>query len=47
MEGQLKRLEPFVGKLTDTSLFMTIYYIYFLFLTCEVKCGAAARNIAD
>jgi hypothetical protein len=26
---------------------MAIYYIYFPFLTCEVKCGATALNIAD
>ena len=46
-EEQLKRLKPFVGDLIDTSLFMAMYYIYFLFLTCEVKCGAAALDIAD
>jgi hypothetical protein len=46
-EDQLKRLEPFVGDLTDTSLFMATYYMYFPFLTCEVKCGAAALDIAD
>lgn len=46
-EEQLKRLEPFVGDLTDTSLFMATYYMYFPFLTCEVKCGAAALDIAD
>ncbi|KIV98499.1 uncharacterized protein PV09_09701 [Verruconis gallopava] len=26
---------------------MATYYIYFPFLTCEVKCGAAALDIAD
>jgi hypothetical protein len=46
-EDQLKRLEPFVGELTDTSLFMAMYYMYFPSLTCEVKCGAAALDIAD
>jgi hypothetical protein len=46
-EDQLKRLEPFVGELTDTSFFMATYYMYFPFLTCEVKCGAAALDIAD
>jgi len=26
---------------------MATYYMYFLFLTCEVKCSAAAHDIAD
>ena len=26
---------------------MAIYYMYFLFLMCEVKCGAAALDITD
>ena len=42
VDKQLKRLEPFVGGLTDTSFFMATYYMYFPFLTCEIKCGAAA-----
>ncbi|KAI9742595.1 MAG: hypothetical protein M1818_003736 [Claussenomyces sp. TS43310] len=46
-EDQLKRLGPFVGDLTDTSFFMATYYMYFPFLTCEVKCGAAALDVAD
>ena len=46
-EDQLKRLEPFVGDLSDTSFFMATYYMYFPFLTCEVKCGAAALDVAD
>jgi hypothetical protein len=29
------------------SLFISIYYIYFSFLICEVKCGAAALNVTD
>ncbi|KAK5708899.1 hypothetical protein LTR17_020262 [Elasticomyces elasticus] len=44
---QLQRLQPFVGALMDTSYFMATYYMYFPFLTCEVKCGAAALDIAD
>jgi hypothetical protein len=43
---QLGKLQPFVGELTDQS-FMATYYLYFPFLTCEVKCGAAALNVAD
>ncbi|KUJ12169.1 uncharacterized protein LY89DRAFT_700094 [Mollisia scopiformis] len=46
-EDQLKRLGLFVGDLTDTSFFMATYYMYFPFLTCEVKCGATALDIAD
>lgn len=46
-EEQLKRLEPFVGDLTDTSFFMVTFFMYFPFLTCEVKCGGAALDIAD
>ena len=44
---QLDKLRPFVGELTDTSYFMATYYMYFPFFTCEVKCGAAALDIAD
>ena len=46
-EEQLKKLEPFVGNLYDQSYFMATYYLYFPFLTCEVKCGAAALDVAD
>jgi len=46
-DDQLKRLQPFVGELTDTSYFMGTWYMYFPFLTCEVKCGAAALDVAD
>jgi hypothetical protein len=46
-EDQLKRLEPFVGDLSDTSFFMATFYMYFPFLTCEVKCGTAALDVAD
>lgn len=31
----------------DQSFFMATYYMYFPFLTCEVKCGAAALDVAD
>ncbi|KAK3616859.1 hypothetical protein LTR56_025674 [Elasticomyces elasticus] len=44
---QLQKLQPFVGDLTDTSYFMATYYSYFPFMTCEVKCGAAASDVAD
>ncbi|KAI0399981.1 hypothetical protein F4802DRAFT_586964 [Xylaria palmicola] len=45
---QLQKLSPFIGNfLTDQSFFMATYYMYFPFLACEVKCGAAALNVAD
>ncbi len=31
----------------STTYFMAIMRIYFPFLTCEVKCSAAALNVAD
>ncbi|KAI9790623.1 MAG: hypothetical protein M1816_004956 [Peltula sp. TS41687] len=46
-EDQLKKLEPFVGDVYATSSFMATYYMYFPFLACEVKCGAAALDIAE
>lgn len=50
-EDQLKKLEPFVGDILFgskyTSHFMGTWYMYFPFLTCEVKCGAAALDFAD
>jgi hypothetical protein len=46
-EDQLKRIEPFVGELTDTSFFMATYSMYFPFFACEAKCGATALDIAD
>jgi hypothetical protein len=46
-EDQLKRLKPFVSDLSETSFFMATYHMYFPFLTCNVKCGAAALDVAD
>ncbi|KAF5617076.1 hypothetical protein F52700_12718 [Fusarium sp. NRRL 52700] len=48
-EEQLEKLSPFIGKFIagDQSFFMATYQMYFPFLTCEVKCGAAALDIAD
>lgn len=34
-EDQLKRIEPFVGGLTETSFFMATYAMYFPFFTCR------------
>ncbi|KAK4148755.1 hypothetical protein C8A00DRAFT_47474 [Chaetomidium leptoderma] len=48
-EDQLAKLSPFIGDFIagDQSFFMATYYMYFPFLTCEVKCGGAALDIAD
>ncbi|KLU89203.1 hypothetical protein MAPG_08177 [Magnaporthiopsis poae ATCC 64411] len=44
---QLAKLSPFIGNFLfrDQSYFMATYYMYFPFLTCEVKCGSL--DIAD
>lgn len=44
---QLKKLDPLFGSIFDTSLFVATCQMYFPFLTCEVKCGAASLDIAD
>ena len=48
-EEQLKKLEPFVGEIGSQACtyLMATTRMYFPFLTCEVKCGAAALDIAD
>ncbi|KAG9234155.1 hypothetical protein BJ875DRAFT_504907 [Amylocarpus encephaloides] len=46
-EDQLIKIQPFIGGFSEMSLFMSTYYMYFPFLTCEVKCGAAALDVAD
>ncbi|KAK9364479.1 hypothetical protein V1509DRAFT_613426 [Lipomyces kononenkoae] len=48
-DDQLAKLSPFLGDFIagDQSFFMGTYYMYFPFLTCEVKCGAAALDVAD
>lgn len=38
---------PFTGDMGYRSLFKATYHMYFPFLTCEMKCGAAALDIAD
>jgi len=42
-----QRLDDHVGELTETFFFMATYSMYFPFLTCEIKCGAAALDVAD
>ena len=48
-KDQLAKLSPYIGDYIsgDHSLFMGTYNMYFPFFTCEVKCGAAALDIAD
>ncbi|KAL5316341.1 hypothetical protein ACEPPN_015386 [Leptodophora sp. 'Broadleaf-Isolate-01'] len=46
-EDQLKKIQPIIGGFSETSLFLGTYYMYFPFFTCEVKCGAAALDVAD
>lgn len=46
---QLDKLKPFVGEPGSklTTYFMATMWMYFPFFTCEVKCGAAALDVAD
>ena len=44
---QLEKLGPLIGSVFDTSYFVATCRMYFPFLTREVKCGAAALDIAD
>ncbi len=48
-QEQLNKLKPFVGEpgFKVVTYFMATTRMYFPFLTCEVKCGAAALDIAD
>jgi hypothetical protein len=46
-EDQLKKLASFVGEIGDTSFFMSTAFMYFPFMTAEVKCGKTALDIAD
>ncbi len=47
IDEQLNKLDPLIGSVYDTSFFVATYPMYFPFLTCEVKCGAAALDVAD
>ena len=44
---QIKKLKVLVGGFADLSRFTATWRMYFPFLTCEVKCGASALDIAD
>ena len=45
-EHQLRKIKAFIGPSTKNRL-MATYDMYFPFLTCEVKCGNEALNVAD
>ena len=48
-QEQLNKLKPFVGEpgFKVTTYLMATTRMYFPFLTCEIKCGAAALDFAD
>ena len=46
-DEQLKKLDPIIGSVWETSFFTATYRMYFPFFTCEIKCGAIALDIAD
>ncbi|KAI4246851.1 MAG: hypothetical protein L6R42_009794, partial [Xanthoria sp. 1 TBL-2021] len=46
-DDQLTKLQPLLGDPSCLSYFRATNYMYFPFLTCEVKCGATALDIAD
>lgn len=46
-KDQLNKLSPFVGGYKDQCSVMAREDMYFPFLTCEVKCGDQALNVAD
>lgn len=46
-DEQLKKVDPLIGSVYETSFFVATYQMYFPFLTCEVKCGAQALDVAD
>jgi hypothetical protein len=45
-KGQLRKLEPFISGWKSTP-FLATAWMYFLYLTMEVKCGNEELNIAD
>ena len=46
-DERLKKLDPLIGSVWDTSLYAATYRMYFPFFACEVKCGASALDTAD
>lgn len=46
-DDQFAKLQPLIGDLANLSYLKATYYMYFPFLTCEVKCGSTGLSIAD
>jgi hypothetical protein len=46
-DDQLSKLQPILGGVESLSYFKATFYMFFPFLTCEVKCGAAGLDLAD
>lgn len=46
-DDQLDKLQPYIGDPLELSYFRATHYMYFPFLTAEVKCGAMGLEIAD
>lgn len=46
-DDQLRKLQPLLGDSSSLSYFRATYYMYFPFLTCEVKCSNTSLEIAD
>ncbi|KAL1838349.1 hypothetical protein VTJ49DRAFT_2780 [Mycothermus thermophilus] len=48
-EDQLAKLAPYIGNFFagDQPYFMATYYMYFPFLTCEVKSSSTVLDVAD
>ena len=46
-DDQLSKSQPLLGDPSSLSCFRATYYMYFPFLTCEVKCGATGLDITD
>lgn len=44
---QLCKIQPLLGDLSSLSYFKATFYMFFPFLTCEVKSGAIGLELAD
>jgi len=44
---QLKKVDLLISSIYETFFFVATYQMYFSFLTCEVKCDAAALDVVD
>ena len=46
-DDQLCKIQPLLGDISSLSYFRATYYMFFPFLTCEVKYGATGLELAD